>query len=79
MSYWNHRVVIKHDLFGVHEVYYDDNNEPEMVTQDPQEPLGETLEELREEIARFAKALDYPVLRYEDIGKDKKSKDKDPE
>lgn len=75
MSHWNYRVVrkayppgadgtIEHAL-GIHEVYYDDNGDPQMVTEERMDPHGETLDELRADLAHMLKALDAPVLEYE--------------
>jgi hypothetical protein len=78
VSHWNYRVVRKayppgkdgtiEYVLGIHEVYYDDNGEPEMVTEDRMDPHGETLEELRDDIEHMRLALDKPVLDYETFG-----------
>jgi hypothetical protein len=73
--HWNYRVVRKireHNgtkwiTFGIHEVYYRDG-EPAMVTVDPVDPHGETFEELKEDLEWHNRALEKPVLKYEDIG-----------
>lgn len=73
--HWNYRVVrrirehneTKWIVFGIHEVYYRDG-EPVMVTVDPQAPHGETLEELKQDLEWYQRALTKPILNYEDIG-----------
>jgi len=68
---WNHRVVRKHyeaeTLLGIHEVFYDEKGVPDMVTVDPVEVCGETLEELEELLDWMLKALGQPILEYDDI------------
>lgn len=61
---WNHRVLIdEHGQFMIHEVYYDEAGVIEGWTSDPTSPCGdESLEDLKEDIKIFSKALDKPVL-----------------
>jgi len=72
MTIWNHRVVRKRYeseiLLGIHEVFYDDDGIPDMVTVDPVDVQGETLGELEETLNWMLKALGQPVLEYDDIG-----------
>jgi hypothetical protein len=75
MTHWNHRVVRRiynpgqeseEVLYGIHEAYYGLEGETKpAITNDPTEPLGETVEGLREELNRMLRALDKPVLDYE--------------
>jgi hypothetical protein len=64
---WNHRV-IDHGEFNderclaIHEVYYDADGKPEMMTESPIGIAGETLEELGETLDRMKLALGKPVL-----------------
>ncbi|OQY11574.1 MAG: hypothetical protein B6I31_04660 [Desulfobacteraceae bacterium 4572_19] len=68
MAHWNHRVIHKHHqqtdehTYQVHEVYYDDNGIIDKWTASPVVPMGETPDELREEIRYFIKAFQKPVL-----------------
>lgn len=68
MSHWNYRIIWKYhkesdaSTYQIHEVYYDDKNMIEGWTQSPVEPMGESLEELRNDIAHFLKAFEKPVL-----------------
>lgn len=71
MTYWNHRV-IKREIrgevsFGIHEVYYGEDNVPHSYTTEPVEPYGDTLEELEKDLERFKLALKKPVLTKEDF------------
>lgn len=74
MSHWNYRVVRKayppaadgaiEHVLGIHEVYYNDSGEPQMVTEERMGPHGETLDELRTDLTWMIQALDKPVLEY---------------
>ncbi len=78
MSHWNYRVVRKayppdingerDYILGIHEVYYDENGKPDMVTEERMDAHGETLDELREDLAHMLLALDKPVLEYDALG-----------
>ena len=69
---WNHRLVHQRrdgtDFFGIHEVFYDEDGRPVNVTVDPMD-VGwfESKEEIALELHMMAKALDEPVLEYEDF------------
>lgn len=68
MSYWNYRVIRKHDphadeaSYQIHEVYYSEGGRIEHWTEDPVQPFGETAEELREDIRFFLQAFRRPIL-----------------
>lgn len=68
MSHWNYRVLRKHHTetdsvtYHVHEVYYRDDGYIEGWTQEPVAPMGETAEELREDIRYFLHAFRRPIL-----------------
>lgn len=72
---WNHRIVRRvrkygdcwHTEFAIHEAYYDEGGRPEHITKNPCEVWGESVEELRETFQLMLKALDAPVLNYEDF------------
>jgi hypothetical protein len=75
---WNHRVIKSiYDVVGqpdeisyaVHEVYYDEDGKPTSYTKEPVFPCGDTLEELQQEIERFAEAARNPVLTDADFAK----------
>ena len=70
---WNHRVVRRsythadgyvEDTYQIHEAYYD--VEPKLLlTISGVSAIGNTVQELREDLERMLKALDKPVLDYE--------------
>lgn len=68
MSYWNHRILHKHHAetdthtYHIHEVHYDDNGSIEGWTVNHVTPMGETPDELREEIQYFFEAFQKPIL-----------------
>lgn len=81
-SGWNNRVVKKivpngtntAIQYGIHEVYYDEDGKPSTCTVDPiallafDEDAEDPIEILKSELKRYQKALEQPVLNYEDIG-----------
>lgn len=50
--------------FGIHEVFYADDDAVENWTEHSTKPFGETIEELRSDLTHFEKALTLPVLDY---------------
>jgi len=78
-TFWNYRVVKTTSELGpeyaIHEVYYA-NDVPDSWTEDLIAPYGETLAELRRDLAHMAQALDKPVLEVVD-GKLKEARDAD--
>lgn len=70
---WNYRILVKRDdsnnpHYGIHEVYYDDNDLPHTCTEVPCDPYGETVEELKDNMIQMMEALLTPTLEYDDIG-----------
>ena len=67
---WNYRIVKKDDCYGIHEVYYKDDGtmETRMVSVDPMDPHGETIDELKKDFELMKGAFGKPELNYEDIG-----------
>ena len=66
---WNYRVV-KADYngtveFSIREVYYNENGEPDGVTEDPSWPAGETWEEFQADLNSYNMAMLQPVLDYD--------------
>jgi len=60
--------------YGIHEVYYkDDNsddtdeNEIDLISSDPINPHGQTVEDLKSDIDLMLEAFDKPVLDYNDL------------
>ncbi len=70
MTTWNYRVINRDDTFAIYEAYYDDAGNVISITAEPVAPLGESLAELRADLEHYRKALDEPVLRYEDVAGD---------
>lgn len=70
---WNCRVMVRTDkqtgekIYAIHEVYYDQDGNPESCTENPVSPMGETVDELRGDLSHYQEALAKPVLRYEDL------------
>jgi hypothetical protein len=71
MTTWNYRVVRKvyekETMLGIHEVYYE-NEIPIMVTEEAIGAVGDTLEELADELGHMVMAFGKPVLEYSEIG-----------
>lgn len=63
---WNFRVVREStgglQWHSIREVYYDRRGEVDGWTEEPVAPLGESLDELRADLARMAEALNRPTL-----------------
>lgn len=69
---WNYRVVqMDYDsgesVFTIAEVYYNESSEPMLHSAKPDFPFGYTLEELRQDIELFQRALDKPILNRKDL------------
>ena len=76
---WNHRIIREratpeeYEISGneyyytIREVFYDDEGKPELVMVEADGPFGRSIEELQQDIEWYAKALEYPVLNYEDF------------
>ena len=71
---WNYRVIRKRHAetdtvtYQIHEVYYGEDREIEHWTNDPVEPLGETVAELREDIRCFLHAFRHQILEEKATG-----------
>lgn len=68
MAYWNHRVLQRHDpiegeTYVIHEVYYNENDEITMWTENPVTVEAESVESLRFTLANMLGALNKPALR----------------
>lgn len=76
-SVWNHRVVRRIEkreagedevMYYIHEVHYPEvGAKPEFITTDPIVICGEDVDSLRWTLEKILKALDSPVLNYEDF------------
>ena len=70
---WNYRVIRHHNShtggtgdvwFAVHEVYYDESDNPVSITERPVAPQGQTLEEVLKDMELMRAAADKPTLDY---------------
>jgi hypothetical protein len=59
---WNYRVIQRGDEAAIHEVLFRPDGSIEGWTEQPVFPRGETVEELREDLKRYSRALSEPVL-----------------
>lgn len=68
---WNYRVVKHEDehevWYGLHEVYYDEEHNPDGFSEKPIDPRGTTVEELRGDIDLMLQAFNRPVLDYGEL------------
>jgi len=64
---WNYRVVNEEGFLGIHEVYYNDNDQPYMVTKVPIGVSGDSLLDLHDTYQLMAEAFDKPVLDMHEI------------
>jgi hypothetical protein len=53
--------------YAIHEAYYDNNEYVGATTQDPVEPFGENIEELRQDWVMMVEAFGQPILDFETI------------
>jgi hypothetical protein len=89
---WNYRVVRQRHVYvdpddkrervdytyAIHEAYYDNKGHVGAVTQDPAEPFGENMEELRHSWVMMAEAFGMPILDYDHIPEPEYDKKEDP-
>ncbi len=68
---WNYRLVKRtwggEVLYGIHEVYYDDQGEPESITGDPVGVSEESKGDIMTTLRYMEQALTMPTLNYEDF------------
>lgn len=84
MKHWNYRIVHRIQMVpGVEEpwhtwypieAYYDEADEADEVVMWSEcvDLAGDSLDEVRDDLARVARALELPVLEYEDLPRPKK-------
>ncbi len=89
---WNYRVVRKRApyidpkdkkerlgyTYAIHEAYYDENGYVGAITQEPVEPFGGNVEELRHSWVMMAEAFGQPMLNYSNIPEPGYDREKDP-
>lgn len=67
---WNYRI-IRHipekgeAYLAVHEVFYDDDGEPDGCTENPIQIIGEDLEAIQFQSMKIAESVDKPILDYQ--------------
>lgn len=69
---WNYRVVKRtYDTgeiwYQMHEAYYNNAGEITAITVKPIDPAGMTMDDLKESLDWMYKALDKPILEYDNI------------
>ena len=62
---WNYRVMQKGDQFAIHEVFYREDGSIQGFSESPVFPRAESVEQLAEELKRYALAIEEPVLPHE--------------
>lgn len=89
---WNYRVVRKKHVYtdsmdkkeridytyAIHEAYYDNNGHVGAITQDPVEPFGNDIEDLRHSWVMMAEAFGQPILDYDNIPEPGYEREEDP-
>jgi hypothetical protein len=64
---WDYRVIGRDGEYAIYEVYYDNAGHIEAFSDEPVWPVGESLEELRQDLAHYHHALEQPVLDYQEL------------
>lgn len=64
--------------YAIHEAYYDKKGHVGAITEDPVEPCGENIEELRRSWIMMAEAFGQPILDYDNIPEPGYRRKKDP-
>ena len=59
---WNYRRLMTESGYAIHEVYYDEQGDIEMWSDNPISPHGVDEEELKQDIIKMRTALTKPVL-----------------
>ena len=67
---WNYRMVHHkekngEEWYGIHEVYYNADGAPCMMSDEPCFPSGESKKELMNDISMMTTAISTPVLKYD--------------
>ena len=60
-------MILKNGTYAIHEVFYNEEGKPWTCTEDPVCPEDDTLDALREDLVRYQRALEWPVLEYADL------------
>ena len=62
---WNYRVISKNGELAIHEVFYHEDGSVSGYTDTPVYPRASSIQELSEELRRYAEALEREVLPHE--------------
>lgn len=60
---------IEEEGYSIHEVFYDDDGLPRLMTQDAVGVWGETMEDVQQTLEWMTKALEQPILEASDFDK----------
>ena len=78
-AYYDYRVVFKDGKFSVHQLYYDTDHNPVLMSPTPVYPHGASFAEMARDLRNYYAALQKPVMNYtakiEDDAKKPKPKD----
>ena len=68
IAFWGYRLVVHpNGTCFVHETYYDDREGILGIARRPARPCGDTVDDVRSELARMAEGLSEPTLRFLDF------------
>jgi hypothetical protein len=67
---WNYRVIKKDGNLGIHGVYYDETGNIKSYDLEPNKPLGDDLDDLRNELELMLEALDKEVFDFDRLEND---------
>ncbi len=75
MTYWNHRVIRHKELDGtyyyaIHEVHYEDNDQPHSMTENAVKVGGDNIKERFQTLSMMGTACMKPVIDAEDFPKE---------
>ena len=65
---WNYRIIKDKDGLRIFDVYYDEAGQPISTHDVPSYVYGETVDDLREQLALMSEALALPILNESEIG-----------
>jgi hypothetical protein len=67
---WNYRVIKKDGHLGIHGVYYDEAGKIESYDLEPNKPLGDDLDDLRNVLELMIESLDKEILDFDRLEND---------
>ena len=60
---WAYRIVKCDHQYQIHEVYFDENSKPEGFSKKPVFPRGDTIEDFKADLKRYAEAIEHTAYR----------------